>query len=332
MLSCSVEALEQALARFGEERATFKRVAETVSGELQEICDRASLPCRVSGREKDIRSYHTKVIEKGYADPWGDVTDKAGARVILESAGDVDRARDAIVGALGARVLSEEDKRVVSSPDRLGYSGVHIQVSAEVEARTYECEVQLRTAAQDLWATISHKALYKPYVELSPDVQHAAYRLVAIVELFDEELQRIATSMSSDDGELASRIIPIVEGPFLTLAHAPSNRRLGKQILDALAPTFAPEEVDSYLEILTAYIAAEAEGLERVYRDYGPHSAVAYIPDYLLFSQAESLAVIERLSSKKHAVAEAWSGSGLPWSYLATLAAVTGLQLPDQGV
>lgn len=330
MLSCSVDALEQALARFNEERATFKVVAEAVAAELQEICDEAALACRVTGREKDIRSYHTKVIEKGYTDPWGDVTDKAGARVILESAGDVDRARDVIVRALGARVLSEEDKRIVSSPDRLGYSGVHIQVSAELGGESYECEVQLRTAAQDLWATMSHKALYKPYVELSPDVQHAAYRLVAIVELFDEELQRISAQMRSDEGDLASRIIPIVEGPFLTLAHAPSNRRLGRQILDALAPAFAPEEIDNYAEILTAYIAAEGHDLASVYREYGPHSAVAYIADYLLFSQAESLAVIERLASKKHAVAEAWRGSGLPWSYLATLAAVTGLQLPDE--
>lgn len=330
MLNCSVEALEQALARFSQERESFKSIAEAVAAELQEICDNASLPCRVSGREKDIRSYHTKVIEKGYADPWADVTDKAGARVILDSAGDVDRARDIIVEQLGERVLRVEDKRSVSSPDRLGYSGVHLQVIAELRGEAYECEVQLRTAAQDLWAKMSHKALYKPYVELPVDLQHAAYRLVAIVELFDEELQRIATHLSSDEGDLASRIIPIVEGSFLALAHAPSNRRLGKQILDALAPTFEPEEIDSYAEILTAYIAAEGDDLARVYREYGPHSAVAYLPDYLLFSQAESLAVIERLASKKHAVADAWRRSGLPWSYLATLAAVAGLPLPDE--
>ncbi len=329
MLSCSVEALEQALARFNKEREIFKGVAEQAAAELQQICDAAALPCRVSGREKDIRSYHTKVIEKGYADPWRDVTDKAGARVILENASDVDRARDVISQTLGRRILREEDKRVVSSPDRLGYSGVHLQIEVGLEGESYECEVQLRTAAQDLWATMSHKALYKPYVELAPDVQHAAYRLVAIVELFDEELQRISAQMRSEEGDLASRIIPIVEGPFLTLAHAPSNRRLGRQILDALAPTFTVEEVDNYADILTAYIASEGSALANVYREYGPHSAVAYIADYLLFSQAESLAVIERLASKKHAVAAAWLASGLPWSYLATLAAVTGLHLPE---
>ena len=329
MLSCSVEALEQALVRFSEERLTYKRVAEAVAAELQETCDKASLPCRVSGREKDVRSYHTKVITKGYADPWADVTDKAGARVILESAGDVDRACEVLQAALGSRVLRLEDKRNVSSPDRLGYSGVHLQIRAELDGEFYECEVQLRTAAQDLWATMSHKALYKPYVELSPDIQHAAYRLVAIVELFDEELQRISTHMRSEEDDLASRIIPIVEGSFLALAHAPSNRQLGKQILDAIAPAFEAHEVDNYAEILAAYVAAEGEGLANVYREYGPHSAVAYLPDYLLFSQAESLAVIERLSSRKHALADAWRRSGLPWSYLVALAAATGLLLPD---
>jgi ppGpp synthetase/RelA/SpoT-type nucleotidyltranferase len=295
---------------------------------MRQICDDAAIHCRASGRAKDIRSYHTKVLEKGYTDPWGDVSDKAGARVIFDSGADVDRARDAIVSALGPRVLTIEDKRDFLSPTTLGYSGVHLQVQTMDDGGLYECEVQLRTGAQDLWSTMSHKYLYKPVVELPAGVQHAAYRLVAIVELFDEELQRIADEAIAADAATPSALMPILADRYLQIAHAPSNRRIGREILAAIESTFTPDEVRNYAAILELFVGAEGERLVHLYRDYGPHSAVAYLPSYVLFSQAESLAILERLSVKKHLLATAWRQSSLPWAYLDSLASAAGLTLP----
>jgi ppGpp synthetase/RelA/SpoT-type nucleotidyltranferase len=328
MLNCSMEALEQALERFTRERPIYQRLAESTAEELRGICDGAAIHCRASGRAKDIRSYHTKVLEKAYADPWGDVSDKAGARLIFDSAADVDSARYAIHLALGSRVLAIEDKRSFSSPERLGYSGVHMQVMAMDNGNAYECEVQLRTGAQDLWSTMSHRYLYKPVIELPSAVQHAAYRLVAIVELFDEELQRIADQATAPHDDAPSALQPILSDHYLQIAHAPSNRRVGQEILAAISSTFTSDEIANYEAIIEGFIDAEGQGLVHLYEEYGPHSAVAYLPSYLLFSQAESLALLERLSVRRHLVANAWRQSDLPWTYLETLATAAGLALP----
>lgn len=328
MLSCSPEALEEALARFVRDHAIYEAIATSIAAEAQSICDDAVISCRSSGRAKDLRSFHKKVIEKGYADPWAEVTDKAGARLIMSTAVDVDRAVSAIRTALGDRVIGVEDKRNVLSPSALGYSGVHLQVRTELDGVEYECELQLRTGAQDLWSTMSHKYLYKPVVELPTNIQHAAYRLVAIMELFDEEAQRIVAYADQQSDTLPARLIPLLEGHYLKLAHAPSNRQVGAMIIDAVADAFEPDEVDNYPDTIGSFVASKQPELEQLYSEYGPHSAVAYLPAYVVFGQAESLALLERLSTKRHKVAAAWARAGMPRSYLEAVATAAGYDLP----
>lgn len=329
MLNCSPEALEQALARFAREHDVYESIAETVADEARRACDAAGISCRASGRAKDARSFHKKVIEKRYADPWNDVTDKAGARLILPSASDVDRAVDAIRSAFGPQVIRVEDKRNILSPSTLGYSGVHLQISVSRASDTYECELQLRTGAQDLWSTMSHEYLYKPVVDLPPMIQHAAYRLVGIMELFDEETERIIRYAEEAAGTTAARLIPSLEGHYLTLAHSPSSRQVGRMIIDAISTTFEQADIDDYADILDAFVIRHRTDLEKLYSDYGPHSAVAYLPTYVLFGQAESLAILERLSTKRHALAAAWSTAGMPRAYLEAVASAAGYDLPD---
>ena len=327
-MATTVSDIEAAVARYASELPLFERVARTVKSEISAVANAESVSCTYSARAKDLRSFHKKIIEKKYTAPWEQVTDKAGVRVIAECPRDVDRMHDLILQKFGGRVLGVEDKRFTARPESFGYSGVHLQVETTIDGVARECEVQLRTGAQDLWSVMSHRLLYKPFVQLPNEMQHAAYRLGALVELFDEEVQRLIERETISRDDPALRLVSLAEGAFLTVAHSPSNRTLSLQFVQPIIEAFTSEEILHYDSLLDAFMRAEGAALKDLYAEYGPHSAVAYLPEYILFGQAESILLIERLSSQPHRLSDTWAREGLPRKYLEVLADAAGYSLP----
>ena len=322
----------EAVARFAEERPRFQRAAYGVRKRLLRVADAEGIKCHAVARAKDVRSFHKKILSKGYTDPWVDVTDKAGVRVVVEVPGDIDRLVDAISEKLGSAILRMDDRRNSLVPFVLGYSGVHIQLLAErpsKDGENVECEVQIRTNAQDAWSVVSHRILYKPSVTLPTQLQRSIYRLAALVEMFDEEVQRVMSVLPALPGYEVADLIEMAEVQFLSVGHSPSNRELSALILQEVAVTITDDERASYGALLKAYVEAESDTLTRIYDDYGPHSAVGYIPDYVLFGQAESLILFERMSTRPHLVVDCWRKSGLPWAHLQALADAASISLPS---
>jgi len=331
-MTSKVNSIATAVERYASEQDRYKLLAERVAADFRAILDDAKIAGSVSGREKDIRSFQKKLFLKNYDDPWAHVTDKAGVRVVFQAPRDVDVVTELVRRHYGECVLDVEDKRQVTDPQQLGYSGVHIRLLGYSDLSTHEtleCEVQLRTAAQDSWSVMSHRLLYKPVLELPPTLQHAAYRLVALVELFDEEVQRILDYQRTQPGMEVVDLIDIAEGHYLQVANSPSNREFSALILSAITDAFTDSERANYAELLDAYVESERQSLTTFFEEYGPHSPGASIADYLLIGQAESLILLERLSAKPHLMASTWEASGLPLSFLTTLADAYGYRLPD---
>jgi ppGpp synthetase/RelA/SpoT-type nucleotidyltranferase len=325
-------AISAAVKRFSSERERYQRAAEKVAARVHQAADEAGIACLVTARAKDVRSFHKKILAKGYTDPWRQLTDKAGVRAVVHQAKDVDRLLEQLRQEFGVDVLSVEDKRQVIDPTLLAYSGIHVQVVAEHATEEYEvieCEVQLRTAAQDAWSIVSHQVLYKPLLELPAPVQHSIYRLVALVELFDEEVQRVMDLIPTLPGAEVLDLLDIAESRFLALAHSPSNKEVSILILQAVADSIDVLERKNYAALLDAFIESERDNLTQLFEEYGPHSVVSYVPSYLLFGQAESLILLERLTAKPHALVARWREGGLPDEYLEALAGAAGIALPD---
>ena len=324
-------AIAEAVTRYTKEIPRLKNLSDASRKRLLRVADGAGIKCRVIGRVKDVRSFHKKILTKGYTDPWREVTDKIGIRVIVEMPDDVDRLVDVIKQKLQDLIVRIEDKRESLEPSQLGYSGVHVQLRAErvAEGReAVECEVQIRTITQDAWSVVSHKMLYKPTVELPPRLQRAVYRLVALVEMFDEEVQRVMAEIPTLPGYEVVDLIDLAETHFLSVGHSPSNRALSFQVLRHVAQAIDVEERESYPNLLGTFVESERAKLSQLYGEYGAHSAVGYVPEYMLFGQAESLILLERMSCRPHRLASSWRDSGLPWIYLQTLADAAGIPLP----
>jgi hypothetical protein len=147
--------------------------------------------------------------------------------------------------------------------------------------------------------------------------------------MFDEEVQRVMDFLPSLPGAEFLDLLGVAEDKYLEIAHSPSNKEVGVRILQSIAGSIDPSERAHYAELLEAFVNAEHETLSSLFSDYGPHSAVSYVPSYFLFSQAESLIILERLNTRPFMLVSKWRESGLPYEYLEALAGAAGIPIPD---
>lgn len=91
------------------------------------------------------------------------VNDVAGVRIICSFTSDIYRIADLIAKQSDIKVLKVKD--YIMCPKENGYSSYHMIVAVPVflTDRTVETkvEIQIRTIAMDLWASLEHKIYYK---------------------------------------------------------------------------------------------------------------------------------------------------------------------------
>ncbi|MGW7291725.1 hypothetical protein ACWGIB_04940 [Streptomyces xiamenensis] len=321
---------EQAFRRYRQERPRIEKAAAVTAAYLSRCAARRGITCEITSRAKEVSSFTAKVHRKGYTDPWRQITDKAGLRVIVPRTGLLDPALDMIKERL-ANVRVEDDRATPGYEDRLRYPRLHALADmyggeTDPDGIPYGCEIQLRTEAVDLWSRMSHKLLYKPDVDPPADVRRSLYRLIALVELYDLEVERGVKAMA-DHPEFArsSRLLELAEQVYRTFTDHPYNRDLSHDVVDVLGQTIDDET--TYGEQLADFTERWQERLERTYTDYGPTSAhFLEHGRYLLASQPESLIIFERLTNARYRLARTWDGE-LPPTMLADMSQAWGASL-----
>jgi hypothetical protein len=113
-------------------------------------------------------------------------------------------------------------------------------------------------------------------------------------------------------------VIPVTNPSNLT------NRDLTEATLRAVQGAIPAEERDDYPEVLSKYVADNLDALTELYAIYGPASEMSVSSAYLLWSQPESLDILERLENN-HAndLLASWRASELPDEWLRTLAKIS---------
>lgn len=133
-------------------------------------------------------------------------------------------------------VTEHDDKLDAQREDSFGYGSIHLAVGLAERAsagRTYPMldglrgEIQVRTLAQHLWATASHRLQYKHENDVPRSVRRPIHRLSAVLELVDSELDRVRTAREA----------------YLATATAPGGREeLNVDLLKVLTKELLPSE------------------------------------------------------------------------------------------
>lgn len=114
------------------------------------------------------------------------INDVAGIRVICSTKSDVYMLAEALLMQPDVELVEEKD--YIKSPKPSGYRSLHLIVATPINlndgAMMMKVEVQLRTLAMDVWASLEHKIKYKK--DLSSLPENADTELAACAALCAE--------------------------------------------------------------------------------------------------------------------------------------------------
>lgn len=283
-------------------------------------------------RAKEISSFVKKLRKYG-DDCWDKTTDKVGAQIVLHTLSEVRHLREVLEGgAEGLGYIETTDKSMYTGdPRALRYTGVHVQIQlpdvSTSDDLPVECEIQLRTQAQDVWAYLEHGLIYKPLIDPSPAIARKIARLSVLVEMFDEEVDTVITELEQDPRYGSALLLHEAERWFLTFVSEPGERDLSLEVLDQIRPSIDVVDAVSYGPTLASFVAEHRTQIEDALRDYGSGSDYEGDFTYFLFSQPEALIIWERVESKPLALARTVRNTELEPAVEA-LADVWGRPLP----
>lgn len=308
------EARDDARRRYATEWPDYDRLAKTVAQQIRILAIKERLGCTVTHRAKEVSSFVKKVIERDLRDPWNEIHDKAGVRVVVRHSGDLDRAARLIRDNLNP-CWSVDDRDDDGAEDKLRYPRLHFQVEASSlpPAAGYEsddqrtCEIQLRTAAADLWAAMSHKFLYKPSGDLPRSVRRSLYGLLALVEVYDREVERAVAELAKLPDHLLTSVVDQAEGIYYTFCAASYNPDLSREVLAVVLEAVDADDRGQYPEMLADFAKRERERLEDIYRLYGPITEAGSRGEFILVGQPEAIAIFERLQGSSMRLADVWN-------------------------
>lgn len=309
--------IAEARARFVAERPAFVELANQVADAVRKRAKSAGIACSVTGRAKEVWSFVGKSLRKGYTDPWTQTTDKVGVRVTLDDPGDIERVVDLIKNEY--EVIEYQDKtRTLWETDKIGYGGVHLQiVTRDGDTVSGECEIQVRSAAQNLWSEMSHRLLYKPGVEPDEDTKRALTRLAALMEIFDEEVSRRVNQLTAAPGYQIEELINLAESEFYRFSDNTYDRPLSRYVISEIGPTLPTENASLYSEQLRTFVADHEDKLTGIFRRY------ADVDTAVLLHQPESMIIFERMASDPFILRDVWE-QHLPLDELDQLQAIWG--------
>ncbi|MER5914996.1 hypothetical protein ABT124_32170 [Streptomyces sp. NPDC001982] len=326
--------VSDAFQRYEAERPRIEEAARLTAALLRRKAARARITCEVTYRAKELGSFITKAHKRRYGDPWNEITDKAGVRIIVQHKGLLDRALQVVkdnftpVGA----VQDYREEQDVKGKYTLQYPRLHAQVLAEGDLTDddglpYRCEIQIRTDATDLWARMSHRLLYKPgATDVPRDVSGSLYRLIALVELYDLEVERGVDALAQHpDFTRSNQLLAEAEFLYRTFTDHQYRRDLSQDIVDVLLETV--EDETNYPDKLAQFAERHRDRLQDAYRDYGPTSEHFLTHGrYVLASQPESLIIFERLSAAKMLLRGIWKDQ-LSYTLLSDMAEIWSVHL-----
>lgn len=146
---------------------TVRAYIENIS-QVMELTDERNIYDTIETRIKEFESVEEKFARK-YNEPITiegikkHIRDVAGIRIVTLFKDDVYKIRDAIKRQPSLVVIEEKD--YIKQPKNNGYRSLHLIVSVLIyykgEAWSVPVEIQIRTKAMDLWASVEHYCYYK---------------------------------------------------------------------------------------------------------------------------------------------------------------------------
>ena len=121
------------------------------------------------------------------------INDVAGVRVVCTFESDVYEIVSSLIMQDDVTIISKKD--YIKEPKTNGYRSLHLVVSIPIflakEKREVKVEIQLRTIAMDIWASLEHEICYKKENEIPFELRKELYECSNLSALLDERMNSI---------------------------------------------------------------------------------------------------------------------------------------------
>ena len=310
------------------ERPAYEDLGYRVEADLKQATRQRGIRCRIYSRAKEIDSLLKKALKKSYDDPYNEIQDKAGVRVVsmyLTSVPLIEQVvRERFI------VIGYENKMLGLAYDQLGYPGIHFEVKlrsdeTESDPRLMDkiCEVQILTEAQALWADVSHEVVYKPSKDPSDQIKRRIYQQIALLNLFDEQVALAKADALAESGFQEASMLEELEKQFYRFTAERYDHELSHLILDALKPLFSSSELEGFEALVDDFVKARQEEFDHLYQAQGENTNRSP----LLF-QPETIAVFMCMERDPFSLRAVWEGI-LPLDELQVLADVWAVDIGE---
>ena len=318
--------LELLRERWVDERPKYDALCRRVKCKLQAATWNLGISCEILARTKEPDSLLKKALRKGYEDPYEEIRDKAGVRIICTYRDLLIQLEDVVRDLFD--VCDYENKSISLGYDRLGYSGIHFEIRLRTEVAGVSeelaglvCEVQLLTRAQSLWADISHELAYKPAQDPPEEIKRAIHLQGALIELFDNQITQARNELLNLEGFQEASMLDSLDKHFFRFTAERYDRELSLHILGRLHPLFSRGEIQAFSPLLDRFVEQKMETLSSVFKDYADDDR----RNPLLY-QPESIVIFMCLERDMFNLKKTWK-EFLPLELLQGLAEVWGVDV-----
>lgn len=186
------------IKQFLDARPQFKQLCSEVEYILKKKVSAAHIETSFLGsRAKTLNSFLEKLNRKSYADPFNQLDDLAGVRVVCLYSSDIPKVIQIIRDEF--EIVQEIDKREELETNKFGYIGNHFIIhlgnnysgARYDDLRTLRCEIQVRTVVQDAWSIIQHHMVYKKESQVPSNLIRKLNGLAGLFETVDDQFEFI---------------------------------------------------------------------------------------------------------------------------------------------
>lgn len=151
----------------------------------------------IKTRLKSYSSIKEKLQREGiYATPEQiekNLNDIAGIRVICSFLDDVYDVAEALLKQDDITLIRKKD--YIANPKPNGYRSLHLIIEIPIflqhEKHMVKVEIQLRTIAQDFWASLEHQMRYKKNFEFTEDMAEELLKCATMSADLDKRMERL---------------------------------------------------------------------------------------------------------------------------------------------
>lgn len=186
------------IKKFLDARPQFKQLCSEVEYILKKKVSAAQIETSFLGsRAKTLNSFLEKLNRKSYTDPFNQLDDLAGVRVVCLYSSDISNVIEIIRNEF--EIVQEIDKREELETNKFGYIGNHfiIRLGTNYSGTRYDdlrnlrCEIQVRTVVQDAWSIIQHHMVYKKESQVPSNLIRKLNGLAGLFETVDDQFEFI---------------------------------------------------------------------------------------------------------------------------------------------